>query len=314
MRDYHLDAEGAHHGLRVATFAAELTAHLGEAYYLGKSPSDERLRHELFHRELVEIFLGGFLHDAGLWGDEDPVGHESTGAGIVARIPHIAGIAESMVDTVLFHSDLAGWQQAPESSGPEEGRDSEPVFSAHYHESLDSARKQIAAEAESATLKLLRNTDLKRILPVALAEYFVSHTEGPDAVPPRMAIGAAVGFGDNELYTRFLVPLCNSQPEAVAPRRALVSLAGHLPLGRQAAGELMDLDGDVGISVLDDGPRRPTWCGFRNGNRMGGCAGSRQYRPRRGSHRPIGPESYMHIPIGRELYTYRYTVHLHKFY
>ena len=300
VREYGLDADSARHGLHVAAFAAELTAHLGEAHYLGKSPTDGRLRHELFHRELVEIFLGGFLHDAGVWGEQDPVGHESSGAGIVAQIPHVNGIAESMVDIVLFHSDLTGLAASPGIVRARRGRESNPSFSAHYHESLEAAREQITDEADSASLKLLRDVDLKRILPVAIAEHYVSQTEGPDSISPRATISAAVGAGDNELYTRFMVPLCNSGPEAVAPRRMLVSLAGHLPVGGPSRGNPMSLDGDIGVSVHNEGKQAPHVVRISRREPNGKLRGlspvppeSREFADR------SAPESYMHIPVGR---------------
>ena len=86
IKEHQLDAESAKHGLRVACFATQLAAHLTVKSYFGKSTPDdmyelagvpvdnrkyapefiEKLRDDLFRQELVEIFLGGFLHDAGL--------------------------------------------------------------------------------------------------------------------------------------------------------------------------------------------------------------------------------------------------------
>ena len=106
IKGYQMDLDAARHGLRVACFATELAAHLTAEGYFGKAAPDdlyerarvdaenriytpealEALRERLFRTELVEIFMGGFLHDAGLWSSSVYDGHEERGA-IEALIP-----------------------------------------------------------------------------------------------------------------------------------------------------------------------------------------------------------------------------------
>lgn len=84
---------------------------------LGEDPGDadeltpeevHEKRYELFRNELVEIFLGGFMHDCGLW--TEPFifqeGHEVKCAKLIARTREVHKYAPALFAIVLFHSDL----------------------------------------------------------------------------------------------------------------------------------------------------------------------------------------------------------------
>ena len=54
----------------------------------------------------MEIFLGGFLHEAGLWSSAIYQGHEERGAIVVSEVSRLGDLADSLVDIILFHSEL----------------------------------------------------------------------------------------------------------------------------------------------------------------------------------------------------------------
>jgi len=61
------------------------------------------------HKRTVSIFLGGFLHDCGLWNEPFFLheGHEVKGAKLVWELREVRQYAPSLVKIVLFHSDIA---------------------------------------------------------------------------------------------------------------------------------------------------------------------------------------------------------------
>lgn len=132
IKEYDLDLDAARHGLHVACFATELAAHLTAEGYFGKvAPDDlyeragvdesgrvytpealESLRERLVRTELVEIFMGGFLHDAGLWSNAIYEGHAERAALVVSEIPELHEIAEALLDIVYLHDDLEALSQS----------------------------------------------------------------------------------------------------------------------------------------------------------------------------------------------------------
>jgi len=134
---YQLDRETVRHALSVAAFATEMATQLAlgqgddsqmRSYY-GAAPEDEirnelglsheeadelcatdpgALRMALFREELVEIFLGGFMHDCGLWMEPFllPEGHEVKGAKLISETKQVQRFAPALAKIVLFHSDV----------------------------------------------------------------------------------------------------------------------------------------------------------------------------------------------------------------
>jgi hypothetical protein len=115
---FDLDKRTVRHALNVAAFATEMATQLalkerdGEPlsqYFaemsdeellsqLGESPQEElapevveQKRRALFERELVEIFLGGFMHDCGLWNEPYFLreGHEVKGARLIWELGEV---------------------------------------------------------------------------------------------------------------------------------------------------------------------------------------------------------------------------------
>ena len=271
IKDHQLDAESTRHGLHVACFATQLAANLTAESYFGKSSPDEmyewagvpeanrqyspealeKLREDLFRLELVEIFLGGFPRDAGLWSSAIYQGHEERGALVVSEVSKLGDMADSLVDIILFHSnigDLATQEGAIRTRTVEED---EVSFSTGFYPSEEAAEEFLLLRSQDS--KLLGENDFRKIIPVAVAEFFVTATEDRTPRPARDVIGEAVALSETVLFGQFMMTLCNSQPQVEAPPRALVAFDGRVPVGSTGKKHLMELDGDVGISVHNVG-------------------------------------------------------------
>lgn len=318
IKDYELDVQSARHGLRVACFATELAAHLTPRSYFGKTVPDEMyerlevpeedrdyspealdgVREKLFHQELVDIFLGGFLHDAGLWSNAVYDGHEERGARIVDEISRLGDNADAIIDIVLLHSRLeelavhAGVVRTTVED--EEG----VAFATEVHRTREAAEESLLLWSGDA--RLIVEEGLRMVLPVAIAEFFVTASEDTDPPSPRDVIAEAVSFGDTALYAKFMMTLCNSQPRVEAPPRALVGFEGKLPAGGRGRKHLMELDGDVGVSVYNAGWQGPYVIRILKKRPDGGLQKLDRVQP---AHPVLmersNPDSYMFVPVGR---------------
>ena len=319
IKGYQLDLDAARHGLRVACFATELAAHLTAEGYFGKAAPDdlyerarvdaenriytpealEALRERLFRTELVEIFMGGFLHDAGLWSSSVYDGHEERGAMVVSEIPELNEIADALLDIVFLHDDI---DQLSTSGGVIWTRaesDEKVTFEKDYYPSEGAAEEFMLLRTE-ATARLVGEESLHRVLPVAIAEFFLSATEGRGAKTPREAIAEAVAMGDSALYAKFMMTLCNSQPQVEAPPRTLVAFDGKIAAGATGRKHLMELDGDLGVSVHNAGWSAPHVIRIL---RKGADGGLQKLKPIQPGD-PVmtersDPLAYMYVPVGR---------------
>jgi hypothetical protein len=318
IKDHQLDAESARHGLHVACFATQLAAHLTAEGYFGKiSPDDmydlagvgeqnrlyspealEKLREDLFREELVEIFLGGFLHDAGLWSSAIYQGHEERGALVVAEVSRLGDLADSLVDIILLHSEL---EQLATQEGAIRTRtvvDDEISFEIDFYPSAEAAEEFLLLRADDS--KLLGENDFRKIIPVAVAEFFVTATEDRTPRPGREVIGEAVALSETALYGRFMMTLCNSQPEVEAPPRSLVAFDGRVPVGATGKKHLMELDGDVGVSVYNVGWYAPHAIRILKKGSDGGLQNLDRIQP---GHPDLVERShldgFMYVPVGR---------------
>ena len=318
IKDYQLDAEGARHGLRVACFATELAAHLTPETYFGKIVPDEmydrleveqeerdyspegldRLRGDLFRREVVEIFLAGFLHDAGLWSSPAYDGHEVRGASIVSEIPHLGDISDTLVDIVLLHSDLPSLGVCGGVIRILSGEDG-TVHEKEFFSSREEAEESYLLRSGEGA-RLIEEEGLRKVLPVAIAEYYISASEDQNPRSPRDVIAEAVHMGDTALYAKFMMTLCNSQPKVEAPPRALVAFDGKLAVGGLGRKRLMELDGDVGVSVLNVGWQGPQVIRILKKRPDGGL---QKLEPIQPAHPDLTertkPDGYMYVPVGR---------------
>ena len=258
---YQLDKPTVQHALSVAAFASEMTALLAlrdtedgeylESYFgelsneelfsqLGlpeppERPSEDEVRdhrYELFRNDLVEVFLGGFMHDCGLWSEPFYLqeGHEIKGAKLISEVPEVQKFAPTLAKIVLFHSDIVRLAKKHGVVKITE-RPSDPAkmgFKSEFYDSMDDARVAIELRHGKFHAEVLSHGDLRRILPVALAEHFVSHTQDVYRKSDAEVITSLAKHVSGGPFQKYVVVLCNSQVEVIAPRRSLVNLSGHI--------------------------------------------------------------------------------------
>ena len=279
IMDLITEYQGPHtvrHGLNVAVFAAEMCSHfirdldgyfepIGDAKG-GQISNPPRFRddgnlqdvEEAYRTELAEIFLCGFMHDCGLWNEAvaRPEGHEKMGASLVAHAPDLSKFAPYLETAVLFHSEILRLASrsvlvrfVEHSSDP--ARKS-PGY--EMHRTVAEAEAAIASRGSQPEAELMNAADVRRILPVALSEYYITQTEGFDAKSRPEAVGNLVRYARGGLYEQYMLALCNSQVEMIAPRRAYVKLDGFVSTVLRSAGQgrrpdKVPMQGYEGVSI-----------------------------------------------------------------
>ena len=248
------------HGLNVAVFATELASHIvikaGDETDAGAAEAEEQPpQNAPISSALVEVFVGGFLHDCGLWDESHapPEGHEAAGARLIWNLPQLRELAPNLVKIVLFHSDALRMANKPAlvqiATHPDDA--DKLRFEGEFFASVQEAHKALRTQPDHVRATLLDEADRRRVLPVALAEYCITQTEGFEARTRGEAIGRLTRYSSDELYMQYVVALCNAQVEVVAPRRAYVELDGHLALPHPGAqGQPLELNGFAGGSIL----------------------------------------------------------------
>ena len=234
------------HGLSVAVFAAEMACaralkgargreDLADYFGAEEEPREEAAEEpclQRFREELVEIFVGGFLHDCGLWSEPRLLheGHEKMGAKLIWSTPRLENFAPSLVPIALFHSDvirmatrealveIIEYPDDPEKTG----------FEHEFYKTLTEARAALKVRRGHFQAEILGPAEVRRILPVALAEYYITHTEGFEAKSRPEAVGNLVRYARDGLYLEYMLALCNAQVEVIAPRRAYLRLDGSI--------------------------------------------------------------------------------------
>lgn len=245
------------HGLSVAVFATEIASQVllkgsdehGDGAWPTGDDDDAQQRLQLLQKDLAEIFLGGFMHDCGMWSTESGPGesHEMAGARLLWNIPEIQQFLPSLTKILLFHSDVIRIAAKPALVQIVEHAD-EPartVFRAEFYRSADDARTSIRFRGDHVRSEILGDSDMHKVLPVALAEYCISQAEGFNARSLPDIVSRLAGHAQSGLYLRYIVALCNAQVEIIAPRRAYVALTGNLQYG----GRRIDVDGFEGGSL-----------------------------------------------------------------
>ena len=204
-------------------------------------------------RELAEIFLGGFMHDCGLWsGEADPEeGHEAAGARLVHSIPNIGELAPALIRIVLFHSEIFRLaNKAGVVEIVEEAEEGKIRFDAEFYSAIEDAKAALRPGRFRA--EVVSQQDLSAILPVAMAEQYLTRREGFEAQSPGAIVGRLAGEARGGLFERFVVALSNVQ--GVAPRRAYVILEGMISVlveGEDGSRrrQSLDLTGCEGCSI-----------------------------------------------------------------
>lgn len=258
---YQLDSDTVRHALSVAAFATEMATQLAlrqgddddmRAYFgdctdddirseLGLSHEEAEvllaadpmaLRMRLFREELVEVFLGGFMHDCGLWTEPFflPEGHEVKGARLISETKEVEKYAPALAKVVLFHSDIV---RLARKTGLVKVTDSpdDPTrtnFRREFYDERQDALEAAELYSGNAHAEVLTPGDLRKVLPVALAEHYISHTSDVYTKSDIEVINDLTQHVRGGAFQKYMVVLCNSRVEVVAPRRALVRLEGHL--------------------------------------------------------------------------------------
>lgn len=264
------------HALKVACFATELVAMMGEDEYfskvsqeaifeqLGEKPdgpvADKVLKAKkqtLFKRELVEVFLGGFMHDAGLWQNGRTESHEIRGALIVAQTPQIESVSQSLIDLVLFHSDiqeLAAHEGVLRIFGFSDTGEV-VAFQREFFKTFDDVKVAEKFKQKNFSFKIFTDADLRKVIPVAIAEVFISRTQSRKPVSRHDAITDLAKLSEGGLYQTYMVALCNMQSQVIAPARAMVELGGSISINRGDQPRWFDTTGSQAVSVGHDDSR-----------------------------------------------------------
>ena len=264
------------HALKVACFATELVAMMGEEEYFSKVSSEQvfeylneipppgmtdkilkEKKQVLFKRELVEVFLGGFMHDAGLWQAGVVEGHEIRGAMIVAQTPQIEMVSETLIDLVFFHSDikeLASHEGVLRVFGLSETGEV-VAFHREFFKTSDEVKVSEKFKKDNFSYKIFTELDLRKIIPVTIAEVFISRTQARKPVSRHEAITALANLSEGGLYQTYMVALCNMQSDVIAPARAMVALGGSISVNRGDQPRWYDTTDSQAISVGHDDSR-----------------------------------------------------------
>lgn len=350
---FHLDRPTVRHGLAVAAFATEMAALLAlrdsdpdtevdpaqvlHSYFgdltpaqlqeqlgepeAGMSPEEigeGRLR--LFRNELVEIFLGGFMHDCGLWTEPGFLqeGHEAKGRRLIGQTDEVRQYAPSLAKTVLFHSDIARLARKPAAVEIAENPD-DPLHASYRKEFCDTAEEaRTMAELQSGDVhaEVLSAADLRKILPVALGEHYISQTQDVYDKSPVEVVTDLAHHVRGGQFLRYLVVLCNSRVEILAPRRALVALEGHVPVFTATAKnprkvQRLDVDGyDAGSLHHGSDRNSPHLVTLFICRRDGSRVKAEYVGPQDPGlwERTAGPGHRMYLPAGRHRNSISYRV------
>ena len=225
------------HGLQAAVFATELESRRAARIAADQAQSDAESGRKTIDRDadlrpdLQQIFLGGFMHDCGLWNESsrDIEGHERAGAHLVANLTSPGGLAPVLANMILFHSEAA---RLANRSGLlklclQRGSSSWSAIDYELHKTQEAAN--VALRARGRTGVLLSAEETRLVIPVAVAEYYLTHTEGFEAKSRAECIGQLTRLVGLEPYSEYMLALCNSQVEVVAPRRSYVQLGRRNP-------------------------------------------------------------------------------------
>jgi hypothetical protein len=169
------------------------------------------------------------------------------GARLLWNIPEIQQFLPSLTKIMLFHSDVIRIAAKPALVQIVEFPD-EPEktnFRAEFYRSADDARTSARFRGDHVHAEILGDGDIHKVLPVALAEYCIIQAEGFNERSLPKIVSRLAGHAQAGLYLRYIVALCNAQMEVIAPRRAYVTLSGHLMYG----GRRIDVDGFEGGSM-----------------------------------------------------------------
>ena len=306
-------AQIVRHGLQAAVFATELESRRATRIAADRAPSGEESGSPTIDREvglrpdLQQIFLGGFMHDCGLWNESSRniEGHERVGAHLVSNLTSLGGLAPVLVNMILFHSEAARLANRSGLLKLRLQRGSSQWSGVEYELHKTSEAAQAALKARGTSGDLLTAEESRLVIPVAVAEYYLTHTEGFEAKSRAECIGQLTRFVGSEPYSEYMLALCNSQVEVVAPRRSYVQLEGAIPSlrGSGDSGRVeSDLTGVQGGSISHGNDRFSPHLISLYTTGPDGQRREASYVPPQAEilwQRRTPPSSRMYIPAGR---------------
>ncbi len=173
-------AQIVRHGLQAAVFATELESRRATRIAADRAPSGEESGSHTIDREvglkpdLQQIFLGGFMHDCGLWNESSRniEGHERVGAHLVSNLTSLGGLAPALANMILFHSEAARLANRSGLLRLHQRRGSSSWSGVEYelHKTPEAAHTALKARGSSGELLTAEETRL--VIPVAVAEYY----------------------------------------------------------------------------------------------------------------------------------------------
>lgn len=270
ISQYGLGSRALQHGLNAAVLATEIASQVLVADREEEAGSEDEPSveqggearaedlpeesQEGLKRELAEIFLGGFMHDCGLWsGELDPEeGHEAAGARLIHSIPSIGDLAPALIRIVLFHSEISRLANKAGVVEIFEEREGKISFDAEFYSTPEDAKAALRLRPGRFRAEVVSERDLGGILPVAMAENYLTRREGFEAQSPGAIVGRLASQVRGGLYERFTVAMSNVQ--GVVPKRAYAILEGTISVlveGEDGSRrrQSLDLTGCEGCSI-----------------------------------------------------------------
>ncbi|MEW6750175.1 MAG: hypothetical protein AB1505_04275 [Candidatus Latescibacterota bacterium] len=226
ISEYGLGARDVQHGLSAAVLATEVASQV-----VVEAPAGNGVQTAAEARRLLaEVFLGGFLHDCGLWAQ--PVvhagGHAAAGAALVHALPQLHPLAPDLGRIILFHGEALPLASRTGLVEVVEEQEQRAALRAELYGTAEEAQAALRQRPGSLQTHVLGPADLVKVVAVALAEHFLTHSEGFEAQTPPAIIARMAREVRSGVYERCLAALCNV--ESVVPRRAWARLDGGVSM------------------------------------------------------------------------------------
>jgi hypothetical protein len=176
---------------------------------------------------------------------------------VVAHTPSIETISNSLIDIVLFHSDvheLAANQGVLRIFGLSK-KGGVVAFQKEYFKHTEEVHIAENLKKKNFAYKIFTETDLRKILPIAISEDFITRTQARKPISRHDAITELASYSEGGLYQKFKVTLCNMQTHVIAPTRSMVSFEGSISVHRGAQPRWLDVSDTQAVSVGHDDSR-----------------------------------------------------------
>ena len=157
----------------------------------------------------------------------------------------------------MFHSDireLAANQGVVRIFGLSKKKEI-VAFQREYFKHAEEAHISENLQKGNFEHKIFTDIDLRKILPVAIAEAYITPTQARKPIPRHDVITELVSFCEGGLYQKSIIAMCNTQGEAIAPARTLVNLDGRISVHINSQPRWLDVTGFQAVSIGHDDSR-----------------------------------------------------------